>query len=84
MRLTDLNRVAVLALLKDAEGYLELADVEVAPGPGFLTMVVNLRSGYRDLTRRGMPLIMTDDEQTAFQFELDSLRDRRRLLGEFV
>jgi hypothetical protein len=81
MRLTDLNRFAVLALLKDADGYLKLAEVEVGPGPAFLTNVVNLRSGYRDLTRRGMPLIMTDDEQTAFQSKLDRLRAKLRFLA---
>jgi hypothetical protein len=54
MRRIDLNHGAVLALLKDADGFLALSEIDVSPGPPLVTMVVNLRSGCRGLTRRGI------------------------------
>lgn len=78
------NRAAVQTLLRDADYYLALSEVDVTSGSAKTVIVANLRSGYADVSRRRAPLIMTDDEMNAFQHILDRLRARLRFFGETV
>jgi hypothetical protein len=84
MQIDARNRGTAQALLADADVVLALAAVEQIEGPGMLEMVVNVRSGYRDLVRRGMSVTMTDDEQIKFQRKVDRMRACLRLFGESV
>jgi hypothetical protein len=84
MQIDTRNHGAARALLADAYAVLALAEVEQIEGSRMLELVVSVRSGYRDLVRRGMSVVMTDDEQIKFQRKVDCMRACLRLFGESV
>lgn len=86
MQIDDWNQMAVRTLLADAarstaptefEGVR--ANRETVPDA-----ISNARKNYIDFVRRGRPLIMSDADQTAFQKQLDRLRERLRFFDEAV
>jgi hypothetical protein len=78
------NGAAVLDLLRDADGFLALGKIEVAPGPATLELVVNLRAAYMNLSSRSMQLTMTDAQMIDFLLKLDRLRAVLRFFGQSV
>lgn len=79
--LPHLNRMAVQALLADAERVLALADVgDVGGNHEVRTMTVeNARHNYRDMMRRRKPLMLTESEESRFQNIMARLQARIRL-----
>ena len=88
-RVAHLSREAVWSL-RQRPDYAEplypgaLAAIEQIEMPGMLEMVVNVRSGYKNLVRRGMSVMMADDEQIKVQRKVDRMRACLRLFGESV
>ncbi|MGC2299620.1 MAG: hypothetical protein WA476_12515 [Acidobacteriaceae bacterium] len=79
--LPHLNRMAVQALLADAERVLALSDVgDVGGSHEVLTMTVeNARHNYHDMIRRRKPLMLTETEEERFQDIMARLQARIRL-----
>jgi O-phosphoseryl-tRNA(Cys) synthetase len=75
VQIDNWNRMAVRNLLADAGRTLALPAVETVRGnPHILwESIAKARKNYLDFVRRGSPLIMSDDEQNAFQKALDHL-----------
>jgi hypothetical protein len=75
VQIDNWNRRAVRTLLADAGRPLVLPDAEKVSGnrEGVLEEMANARKNYLDFVRRSGPLIMSDDEQVAFQKALDRL-----------
>jgi hypothetical protein len=71
------NRRAVRTLLADAGRTLALPQVENDRGnrENVVDKIANARKTYLDLVRRSGPLIMSADDQVAFQEALDQLTD---------
>ena len=79
--LPHLNRMAVQALLADAERVPALSDVgDVGGNREILTMTVeNARHNYEDMMRRRKPLKLTETEEMQFQDIMAGLQSRIRL-----
>ena len=77
MQIDDWNRMAVRTLLADAGRTLALLEVENVGGNQEVVRdaTAAARRNYFDFVRRGRPLIMSVDDQVAFQKALDHLTD---------
>lgn len=77
MQIDEWNRMAVRTLLADAGRALALLEVENVRGNREVVCqaTANARRDYFDFVRRRRPLIMSDDDQVAFQKALDHLTD---------
>jgi hypothetical protein len=77
MQIDDWNRTAVRTLLEDAGRTLARLEVENLRGNREVVRdaMAHARRNYFDFVRRGRPLIMSNDDQVAFQKTLDRLTD---------
>jgi hypothetical protein len=77
MQIDDWNRMAVRTLLADAGRTLALLEVENLRGNQEVVpeAMAHARRSYFNFVRRGRPLIMSTDDQVAFQRTLDHLTE---------
>lgn len=83
MDIKELNRAAVNSLLADAEFALALTDCEDVRGNKEIVedVIADAQRNYIDLMRRRRPLILTDQEESAFLTKMEQLKARLEFYG---